>query len=139
MNKKKKIISISIILLLLVFLFVILYFNRNSLVVNNNSGVVTERVVNNILFYDIVYTYDNEKTSVKMNIRNNNDKSVKIGVFTVKAKDRDDNVINTFVPVYNDVLESGGEGKVEFFIKDDISFAYSIEIELPNLEFLDIE
>lgn len=137
MDKKKRIISIVIILLLLVGLFVILYLDRNDLVVNNNEGVVKERLVNDILFYDIVYTYDKEKTNVKMNIKNNNDKSVKIGVFTVKAKDIDGNIINTFVPVCNDVIESGGEGKVEFFIKDDISSAYSIEIELPNLEFLD--
>lgn len=139
MDKKKKIIiSIVICVLLLILLFVVLGLtNDKKIIINDNDGVVSRKVVSNIVFDDIDYVYDGEKTSVSITIVNQNEQSVKIGVFTAKIYDKGGNLINTFVPVCNDVLSYNEEKKVEFFIKSDLSYAYNMEIELPNLEFLE--
>lgn len=139
MDKKKKIIiSIVICVLLLILLFVVLGLtNDKKIIINDNDGVVSRKIVSNIVFDDINYVYDGEKTSVSITIVNQNEQSVKIGVFTAKIYDNGGNLINTFVPVCNDVLSYNEEKKVEFFIKSDLSYAYNMEIELPNLEFLE--
>ena len=139
-NQTKKIfISIGVVLVLLVVLLVILKLTNNDsnkIIENTNEGVIKSRVVDNVLFDDIKYTYDGEKTLVELSITNNNDKSIKIGVFTAKVYDKNNELINTFVPVCDSEIKQGEKKELKFSIKSDLSNAYTMEIELPNMEFV---
>lgn len=112
--------------------------NNNGIIENTNKDVISDKEVSNILFSDIKYTYDGVRTRVTLTITNNNDKSVLIGDFIVKVYDKNNNYIDEFTPSVSYVLPKNESGDIGFSIKEDLIEVYKLEIELPNLEFVEI-
>ncbi len=86
----------------------------------------------NYFYTDGTYIYYNGKK-----ILNKNDKTVKLNNFIVNVYDENKNIIGTFNPYVGGEIESNKSNNISFSIKEDYSKANSIEIELPELEFIE--
>lgn len=113
--------------------------NKREEVVNQSAGVISRKEVSNVVFDNISYVYDGEKTTVKLEITNNNDKSIKLGLFIVNVYDKNNEIMDTFAPVSKNVIAVGEKKELEFSLDKDLSQAERIEFELPNLEFIEEE
>ena len=113
--------------------------NKREEVVNQSAGVISRKEVSNVVFDNISYVDDGEKTTVKLEITNNNDKSIKLGLFIVNVYDENNEIMDTFAPVSKNVIAVGEKKELEFSLDKDLSQAERIEFELPNLEFIEEE
>lgn len=113
--------------------------NKREEVVNQSAGVISRKEVSNVVFDNISYVYDGEKTTVKLEITNNNDKSIKLGLFIVNVYDENNEIMDTFAPVSKNVIAVGEKKELEFSLDKDLSQAERIEFELPNLEIVEEE
>ena len=113
--------------------------NKREEVVNQSAGVISRKEVSNVVFDNISYVYDGEKTTVKLEITNNNDKSIKLGLFIVNVYDKNNEIMDTFAPVSKNVIAVGEKKELEFSLDKDLSQAERIEFELPNLEIVEEE
>lgn len=113
--------------------------NKKDEVVNKNEDVVSRKEVSNIAFDNISYVYDGKRTTVKLEITNNNEKSVQLGLFIVNVFDKKNELIDSFAPVSKSTIGVGDVKKIEFSLDKDLSNAYKLEFELPNLEFIEEE
>lgn len=143
MKNKNKILVIVLIILILfsIALLVLVFTNKkeeditykdDNLLINKD--VIENIEVNNILFSNIKYKYDNEETNMIFDITNNMDEALTIGHFIINVYDKDNNLINSFHPVYNRELQK--EETITNFsvsIPLDLSNGYKIAIELPEL------
>lgn len=111
--------------------------SKNNVYNNLNEQVISTKEVSNIVFTNIKYEYKDNMTIVSMKILNKNDKSVKLNNFIVKAYDETKNIIGTFNPYVDGEIESNKSNNISFSIKEDYSKANSMEIELPELEFIE--
>lgn len=144
--KKRNIILIAC-LIILIILGTILFENfkdknnnvddnkENQIKENKNLGVVSKKSVSNLVFDNIKYIYDGEYTIVYMEITNNNDKGVYLREFVVKVYDKNNELLGEFNPNPDYLIESGKTNDLEFFTKRDLSSAFRMEIELPQLEY----
>lgn len=142
--KNKKNLLITILIITIIFFIglitVIIVKNKDSKnnVYNNlNEQVISTKEVSNIVFTNIKYEYKDNMTIVSMKILNKNDKTVKLNNFIVNVYDENKNIIGTFNPYVSGEIESNKSNDIGFSIKEDYSKANSIEIELPELEFIE--
>jgi len=149
MIKKYKIIFILVILIAIVS---IIFINskktndkdndikENEIITNNNKGVVENKIVSDVLFSNIKYTFDGENTKVEFSITNNKEKAIKLNRFNINTYDKDDNLIKTIKCVSKTVISPGTTvNNYEVEIGLDLSNAYSMKIELLELEITDEE
>lgn len=141
--KNKRNLLIAILTITIIFfiglIIVIIVKNKDSKnnVYNNlNEQVISTKEVSNIVFTNIKYEYKDNMTIVSMKILNKNDKTVKLNNFIVNVYDENKNIIGTFNPYVGGEIESNKSNNISFSIKEDYSKANSIEIELPELEFI---
>ena len=111
--------------------------NNENIIENTNENVIADKEVNNISFKDIKYTYDGESTMVTLEITNNYETPVIIGEYIAKVYDKDNNEIMTFNPSFDTKIKEKSTVYTSFMMKGNYIDAYSMEIELPNLEVLD--
>lgn len=111
--------------------------SKNNVYNNLNEQVISTKEVSNIVFTNIKYEYKDNMTIVSMKILNKNDKTVKLNNFIVNVYDENKNIIGTFNPYVGGEIESNKSNNISFSIKEDYSKANSIEIELPELEFIE--
>ena len=147
--KKKNLIVLIILIVAIISLIVvsIIYINSRStnnnshnnenIIENTNENVIADKEVNNISFKDIKYTYDGESTMVTLEITNNYETPVIIGEYIAKVYDKDNNEIMTFNPIFDTKIKEKSTVYTSFMMKGNYIDAYSMEIELPNLEVLD--
>ena len=146
--KKKNLIVLIILIIAIISLIVvsIIYFNskntskennNENIIENTNENVISDKEINNISFKDIKYTYDGESTMVTLEITNNYETPVIIGEYIAKVYDKDNNEIMTFKPIFNTKIKEKSTVYTSFMMKGNYIDAYSMEIELPNLEVLD--
>lgn len=142
--KNKKNLLITILAITIIFFIglitVIIVKNKDSKnnVYNNlNEQVISTKEVSNIVFTNIKYEYKDNMTIVSMKILNKNDKTVKLNNFIVNVYDENKNIIGAFNPYVSGEIESNKSNDISFSIKEDYSKANSIEIELPELEFIE--
>jgi len=142
--KNKRNLLIAILTITIIFfiglIIVIIVKNKDSKnnVYNNlNEQVISTKEVSNIVFTNIKYEYKDNMTIVSMKILNKNDKTVKLNNFIVNVYDENKNIIGTFNPYVGGEIESNKSNNISFSIKEDYSKANSIEIELPELEFIE--
>lgn len=143
--KKEKLILIVCLVILFLFVSIVIFVklnnsnsNNNDIFENKNKDVVSDKEVSNILFSNIKYKYDGTGTEVSMKITNKNDKIVKIGEMNIKIFDESKVFIGEFNPFVIYDLYPDRSGEITFSIEKNLSEAFSLEIELPNLEFIDI-
>ncbi len=141
MKKKYKIlvVIIGIVLSVLIIIFLV---NKNSNNINNENtinNILASKEVSNIVFTNIKYKYEDGLTIISMKMFNKNDKTVKLGEFIVNVYDKDNNLLGTLNPNLSDTIEKNKSNEIEFSKKEKYDNAYSLEIELPNLELLDSE
>lgn len=141
MKKKYKIlvVIIGIVLSVLIIIFLV---NKNSNNINNENTInnlLASKEVSNIVFTNIKYKYEDGLTIISMKMFNKNDKTVKLGEFIVNVYDKDNNLLGTLNPNLSDKIEKNKSNEIEFSKKEKYDNAYSLEIELPNLELLDSE
>ena len=141
MKKKYKIlvVIIGIVLSVLIIIFLV---NKNSNNINNENTInnlLASKEVSNIVFTNIKYKYEDDLTIISMKMFNKNDKTVKLGEFIVNVYDKDNNLLGTLNPNLSDTIEKNKSNEIEFSKKEKYDNAYSLEIELPNLELLDSE
>lgn len=141
MKKKYKIlvVIIGIVLSVLIIIFLV---NKNSNNINNENTInnlLASKEVSNIVFTNIKYKYEDGLTIISMKMFNKNDKTVKLGEFIVNVYDKDNNLLGTLNPNLSDTIEKNKSNEIEFSKKEKYDNAYSLEIELPNLELLDSE
>ena len=141
MKKKYKIlvVIIGIVLSVLIIIFLV---NKNSNNINNENTInnlLDSKEVSNIVFTNIKYKYEDGLTIISMKMFNKNDKTVKLGEFIVNVYDKDNNLLGTLNPNLSDTIEKNKSNEIEFSKKEKYDNAYSLEIELPNLELLDSE
>ena len=140
--KKKYKILIVIIGIVLSVLIIIFLVNKNSNNINNENTInnlLASKEVSNIVFTNIKYKYEDGLTIISMKMFNKNDKTVKLGEFIVNVYDKDNNLLGTLNPNLSDTIEKNKSNEIEFSKKEKYDNAYSLEIELPNLELLDSE
>lgn len=113
--------------------------NKREEVVNQSAGVISRKEVSNVVFDNISYVYNGEKTTVNLEIINNNDKTIKLGLFIVNVYDENNEIMDTFAPVSKAEISVGKKQELEFSLDKDLSQAERIEFELPNLEFVEEE
>ena len=143
MSKKQKILLV--ILGILIVLVIALVIIKNTAkeekakveIVNENEGVISSKEVSNVVFDNIKYVYDGEKTVVNLDIFNFNEKKIKIGLFIVNVYDENNKLLDTFAPVCNKIIEVEERKSLEFSLEKDLSKAYRLEFELPNLELIE--
>lgn len=141
MKKKYKIlvVIIGIVLSVLIIIFLV---NKNSNNINDENtinNILASKEVSNIVFTNIKYKYEDGLTIISMKMFNKNDKTVKLGEFIVNVYDKDNNLLGTLNPNLSDTIEKNKSNEIEFSKKEKYDNAYSLEIELPNLELLDSE
>lgn len=149
-EKVKKILFIISIILIIFIAIILIYIKRNEdndvnvtpdgnnkVITNTNKDVISDKVISNLIFTDIKYTYDFKETKVFMNIINNNTESVKISRFIIKIYNEKNELVETLNPVYNNIIKPNSDiNNFMVTIEKDLSNAYKIEIELPELEFI---
>lgn len=142
MKKKYKILVVIIVVVLcaLVYIFLVNKKNDNNITEEtNNNNLSISKEVSNIVFTNIKYKYEDGLTIISMKMFNKNDKTVKLGEFIVNVYDKDNNLLGTLNPNLSDKIEKNKSNEIEFSKKEKYDNAYSLEIELPNLELLDSE
>ncbi len=141
MKKKYKIlvVIIGIVLCALVYIFFVNKKNDNVDNENFDNNLLASKEVSNIVFTNIKYKYEVGLTIISMKMFNKNDKTVKLGEFIVNVYDKDNNLLGTLNPNLSDTIEKNKSDEIEFSKKEKYENAYSLEIELPNLELLDSE
>lgn len=141
MKKKYKIlvVIIGIVLCALVYIFFVNKKNDNVDNENFDNNLLASKEVSNIVFTNIKYKYEDGLTIISMKMFNKNDKTVKLGEFIVNVYDKDNNLLGTLNPNLSDTIEKNKSDEIEFSKKEKYENAYSLEIELPNLELLDSE
>ena len=111
--------------------------SKNNVYNNLNEQVISTKEVSNIVFTNIKYEYKDNMTIVSMKILNKNDKTIKLNNFIVNVYDENKNIIGTFNLYVGGEIESNKSNNISFSIKEDYSKANPIEIELPELEFIE--
>ena len=145
--KKKNILRILLLLFISILIFItIIIIKKDNKETNKpqeeniqtiTTDVTLKKEVSNIVFDNILYTYDGKITKVNLTITNNNEKNVKINTFVIKVYDKDNKQIGVFNP--NSKYEFKPKDKIdlEFFIALDLSNADYLEYELPELEIIE--
>lgn len=137
-KEKKLIIALIIVVILAGSLIVVkLLTKEEKIIINDKEGVVSNKEVSNISFSNIEYYYDGTITTVFMNITNNNEQTVVLGDFIANIYDKDGNFIEKFEPTTAYELKQDETMELEFNCPKDLSSAYKMDIELPNLTFLE--
>lgn len=141
MKKKYKILVVIIGIVLSVLIIIFLVNKKNNNMDNGNpiNNLLASKEVSNIVFTNIKYKYEDGLTIISMKMFNKNDKTVKLGEFIVNVYDKDNNLLGTLNPNLSDTIEKNKSNEIEFSKKEKYDNAYSLEIELPNLELLDSE
>lgn len=141
MKKKYKILIVIIGIVLCVLTVIFLVNKKNNSINNENTinNLLISKEVSNIVFTNIKYKYEDDLTVISMKMFNKNDKSVKLGEFIVNVYDKDNNLLGTLNPHLSVIIEKNKSNEIEFSKKEKYENAYSLEIELPNLELLDSE
>lgn len=141
MKKKYKILVVIIGIVLCVLTVIFLVNKKNNNMDNGNpiNNLLASKEVSNIVFTNIKYKYEDGLTIISMKMFNKNDKTVKLGEFIVNVYDKDNNLLGTLNPNLSDTIEKNKSNEIEFSKKEKYDNAYSLEIELPNLELLDSE
>ena len=141
MKKKYKIlvVIIGIVLSVLIIIFLVNKNSNNKDNENTINNLLASKEVSNIVFTNIKYKYEDGLTIISMKMFNKNDKTVKLGEFIVNVYDKDNNLLGTLNPNLSDTIEKNKSNEIEFSKKEKYDNAYSLEIELPNLELLDSE
>ena len=140
MKKYLKILLMFLILIILAIALIVINNNKNNNMVEkktNNLNVSKE--VSNVIFTNINYKVDNNGTIVSLKIFNNNDKDIKLNEYIVNVYDKNNKLLGTMKPIVKDTIKKINFLETEFSIKEKYDNAYSLEIELPNLELLDSE
>lgn len=141
MKKKYKILVVIIVVVLCALVYIFFVNKKNDNVDNENfdNNLLLSKEVSNIVFTNIKYKYEDDLTVISMKMFNKNDKSVKLGEFIVNVYDKDNNLLGTLNPYFSKEIEKNKSDEIEFSKKEKYDNAYSLEIELPNLELLDSE
>lgn len=141
MKKKYKILVVIIVVVLCALVYIFFVNKKNDNVDNENfdNNLLLSKEVSNIVFTNIKYKYEDDLTVISMKMFNKNDKSVKLGEFIVNVYDKDNNLLGTLNPYFSKEIEKNKSDEIEFSKKEKYENAYSLEIELPNLELLDSE
>lgn len=144
MKKKNKILVIILVLLILLGISIVLLVltnnkqenisssNKNLLI---NKTIIEDIQVDNIIFSNIKYTFDNTNTTITFDITNKSESDVTLNHFIINIYDELDNLINSFHPVYKNSLrpkETLREFKV--YVPIDLSKGSKIIIELLEIE-----
>jgi len=149
MSKKEKILLIILLIIITLFISVIILYNllknnyddsenNNNIIKNTNQNVISDKEISKVLFSNIKYTYDGEVTTLFMDITNKNEKTIIISHFIIKAYDENNDLIGEFHPVCKSKINPNEQlSQFEVFIKNNLIHAYSIEFELPELEFVE--
>lgn len=138
MKKRNKILYMLLIILILLFIFSVLFiFNHNKdnnsdLLINNQT--ISDNLVEDILFSNIRYTYDNEYTIITFDITNKSESDVTLNHFIINVYDSYDNLINSFHPIYNDKLHKNDTiTNFSASVALDLRKGSKIIIELPEI------
>ena len=73
------------------------------------------------------FYYNDNSSTVNLIIKNNNDYDVYIGKYDVMVYDKDNTLIGSFTPNFNEVLKASSETNQMFSVNDDYSNAYKFE------------
>ena len=138
---KKKYLKVLLVFVIIIAIFtcvfVIYKTNNNSVEEIKYNELKEPQEVSNIKFTNIDYKFENDMMIISMKIFNNNDNDVKLSEFLVNIYDKDGNLINTMKPYIKDTIKSRMAINTEFSLKGDLKNAYSMKIELPNLELIE--
>lgn len=138
LKEKKLIIGLVIVVILVGLITGIKLLSKGEkIVINDKEDVVSNKEVSNISFTNIEYYYDGTTTTVFMNITNNNEQTVVLGDFIANIYDKNGKFIEKFEPTTAYELKQDETMELEFNCPKDLSSAYKMDIELPNLTFLE--
>lgn len=98
---------------------------------------INDQVVDNIRFSNIDVQYNGEYTSIILNITNDNDQKILINDYIVELFDQNGNKLGELNPNYNLEIEPYQMVSSTFGTLNDYSNVASLQIKLPNLEFID--
>lgn len=98
---------------------------------------INDQVVDNIRFSNFDIQYNGEYTSIILNITNDNDQKILINDYIVELFDQNGNKLGELNPNYDLEIGSSEMVRTSFGIFKDYSNLTSLQIKLPNLEFID--
>ena len=140
MKKYLKILLIFLILIIFAIVLIVINNKKNNSVVEKQTNNLNDsKEVSNVIFTNINYRVDNNVTIVSLKVFNNNDKDIKLNEYIVNVYDKNNKLLGTMKPIVKDTIKKRSFLETEFSIKEKYDNAYSLEIELPNLELLDSE
>ena len=134
--KKKIILITSILVILIVITLVILNNKKTNLDVDKDNKLSLSKEVSNVVFTNIKYSYEKEHTVISYKIFNKNDKDIKLNDYIVNVYDKNNKLLGTLEPVCESIIESNNYIFISTSKKEEYKKAYKLEIELPNLEYI---
>lgn len=134
--KKKIILISSILVILIVITLVILNNKKTNLDVDKDNLLSLSKEISNVVFTNIKYSYEKEHTIISYKIFNKNDKDIKLNNHIVNVYDKDNNLLGSLESVSESIIESNDYIFITISKKEEYKNAYKLEIELPNLEYI---
>ena len=113
-----------ILCLIMVFMLCSCGKNDNNINIKDDGDYTTSSGIG--VTVDKFY-YEDGSSNVDLIIKNNNSYDVYIGNYVVNVYDKNDNLVGTFNPNFDDVLKAGGSVTQMFSTKDDYSDGYRFE------------
>ena len=108
--------------------------NKSNLDIDINSGISYDDKDNGISTRVDKFYYKDNNSTMNLIIKNNNDYDVYIGKYSILVYDKDDKLIGSFNPEFNEVLPSGKETNQMFSTEADYSDAYKLEYVFDDVK-----
>lgn len=139
--KSKQIITIIILLIIFIIsLFFIFKKETNEKTETNNKNTNTEEKlniekeqnINNIIFTNINCEYDGHTSILKYTVVNKTDKTINLGTYEIKVKNKNNEVIANIINVLDQDINQNEKVDTATSIDINLTQADSIELVLEN-------
>ena len=137
MKKYLKILLVFLVLMIIMVVLIVISNSKNNNVVEEQiNNLSASKEVSNVIFTNINYRIENDVTVVSFKIFNNNDKDIKINEYVVNVYDKEGHLLGTMKPFVLSSIKKRDSIRIKFSVEEKYDNAYSLEFELPNLEFI---
>ena len=138
-NNSKKIISILIlglILIITVSIIIIKSNNNNEPIENKDNKIIENKIedklIDNVLFSDIDYSFDGNISLLTYKITNNTTKNIYLEEYEIIIKDKNNNILAIISPNTLKEIRPNETIETENAIDIDLKEMYKLEIKLIN-------